>query len=170
MKQAQALKKIKEKRKDGDRSDINLLKKETIDLLLFLNECSELLALPSAARRAFTDKGEEIKSLETLVQDQLVYISMGEAWIEPKTVKEELDRKRMLVNLADDLNKLAYFNMLRNGCQNFVIEHADGMQKMVVGFSFLNNEQLERVKQGEALEVIFGLEKAKPKSENKEPK
>ena len=46
----------------------------------------------------------------------------------------------------------------------------DGMQKMVVGFSFLNNEQLERVKQGEALEVIFGLEKAKPKSENKEPK
>lgn len=159
---------MKVKIKKSNRSDTNISNND-LELLQFLDECTDLLSLPNAARRLFSEKGVEIKNLETLIQDQLIYVSMGESWIEPKTIKEELDRKRMLVNLADDLNKLAFFNILRNDCQNFVIAY-DGQQNILVEPCFLNNEQLERVKQGEVLESIFGTEKIKPKTEDNEPR
>lgn len=169
IRQIQNSKKMKASMKRNKKSDTKTSNSD-LELLLFLDECTDLLSLPSAARRIFSEMGAELKNLETLYQDQLIYVSMGEPWIEPKTIKEELDRKRMLVNLADDLNKLAFFNILINDCQNFVIETDDEMKNIFVEPCFLNNKQLERFKQGEVLESIFGTEKVKTKIENNEPR
>lgn len=136
-----------------------------LELDMFLSKCSSVLHLPNAARRLFTEKGDELTSLDKLEQDQLVIVSTGEAWIPPKTVKDEVATKQMLANLTDDLTKIAYFNRLKTSCRNFVIEAykstvSDGA-RMVVGRSYLDESQLERVRQGESLQAIFGLEEKK---------
>lgn len=145
----------------------------TVQLNLFLDKCSAALELPNAARRLFTESGEELASLENLKPNQLVFVSLGEPYTPPKTVKEELEKKQLMANLTDDVNKLAYFNKIKFGIQNLVIEaHKASMSEdtqVVIGPSYLNNEQLERVKQGESLAVIFGLEEKKVEV-TKEPK
>ena len=138
---------------------------EQVELNLFLDKCSAALDLPNAARRLFTETGEELTSLENVKPNQLVFVSMGEPYTPPKTVKEELEKKQLMANLTDDVNKLAYFNKIKMGIQNLVIEASKAVMNegvhAVIGPSYLNDEQLERVKQGESLPVIFGLEEKK---------
>ncbi len=132
-----------------------------LELDSLLDRCSSVLDLTSAARRVFTESGEELTSLEKIVNNQLLFISTGEAWIPAKIVKEDVERKQMLANLADDLNKLAFFNRLKSGCQNLVIEALKGGlnegTRLGVSTCYLNSGQLDRVKQGESLETIFKI-------------
>ena len=55
-----------------------------------------------------------------------------------------------MANLTDHVNKLAYFNKIKMGIQNLVIEASKAVMNegihAVIEPSYLNDEQLERVK------------------------
>jgi len=127
----------------------------------FLDACTNALGLSSAARRIFDENGEEHQDLSKFEQDQIVFVSIGEAWIHPKAVKEEQERKMLLNNLADDLTKIAYFNRLKL-CSNFVIETSRcSMQegvRLVLGSCCLSQNQIERIKQGESINNVIEIE------------
>ncbi len=104
-----------------------------------------MLGLATPARRLFTEAGTEVTSLDSLASGQLLLVSTGEVWMPAKTVKEDAERKLMLANLAEDLNKLAFFNRVKSSCQNLVIEALKGglcegtrlgMFRLVYLFSF----------------------------------
>ena len=127
----------------------------------FLDACTNALGLRSAARRLFDENGEEHTDLNKLDHDQLVYISQGEAWIHPKTVKEEQERKCLLNYLAEDLNKIAYF-MRYKKCSNFVLEVCKSSfqegTKLTLSPCCLSPSQIERIKQGESIQHVIELE------------
>jgi len=127
----------------------------------FLDACTNALGLRSAARRLFDENGEEHTDLNKLDQDQLVYISQGEAWIHPKLVKEEQERKCLLNYLAEDLNKIAYFMRFKN-CSNFVLEVCKSSfqegTKLTLSPCCLSSSQIERIKQGESIQHVIELD------------
>ena len=141
---------------------------------VFLDTCTTTLNLPNAARRLFDAEGNEYFDLTAFQQDQLIYVSMGEAWIHPKLVKEEQDRKVLLANLSDDLYKIAYFNKLKN-CAGFVVETSNmSLQegtKLVLGQCCLSGSQIERIKQGESIHHVINVEeKVEQVEEEQKPK
>ncbi|KAM8812686.1 doublecortin domain-containing protein 1 [Rhynchonycteris naso] len=75
----------------------------------FLEKCTEMLNLPSAARRLFNDKGQEIFTLKDLQRDELVYISRGEHWIDPDLSIAQQRKQIFLRNLASDISKIKTF-------------------------------------------------------------
>ncbi|XP_047134047.1 doublecortin domain-containing protein 1 isoform X2 [Hydra vulgaris] len=83
----------------------------------FLERCTEVLNLPSAARRLFSSEGIEIFSLSNLNEDDLVYVSCGEVWIKPSHEEE-----MTLASLISDVNKVRQFSLFRQ--QNGLIVSA----------------------------------------------
>ncbi len=128
---------------------------------VFLDTVTTTLSLSNAARRVFDADGNEHFDLSNLEQNQLIYVSMGEAWIHPKTVKEEQERKFLLSNLAEDLHKILYFINLKN-CENFVIQ-INNMQvqennKLILDSCCLSSKQIERIKQGESIQNVIEID------------
>ncbi|XP_075403805.1 doublecortin domain-containing protein 1 [Tenrec ecaudatus] len=76
-------------------------------------QCTEQLKLPSAARRLFREKGEEIFTLKDLQRDELVYVSCGENWINPDLSIRQQKKQIFLRNLTSDISKIRLFCSLR---------------------------------------------------------
>ncbi|XP_054581665.1 doublecortin domain-containing protein 1, partial [Eptesicus fuscus] len=74
-----------------------------------LERCTEILHLPSAARRLFNEKGKEIFSVKDLQRDELVYVSCGEHWINPDLSIAHQKKQLFLRNLASDISKMQAF-------------------------------------------------------------
>ncbi|XP_054441943.1 doublecortin domain-containing protein 1 [Pteronotus mesoamericanus] len=74
-----------------------------------LERCTEILNLPSAARRLFSEKGKEIFTLKDLQRDELVYVSCGEHWINPDMSIAHQKKQIFLRNLASDISKIQTF-------------------------------------------------------------
>uniref|UniRef100_G1LAB2 Doublecortin domain containing 1 n=1 Tax=Ailuropoda melanoleuca TaxID=9646 RepID=G1LAB2_AILME len=72
-------------------------------------QCTEILNLPSAARRLFNEKGKEIFALKDLQRDELVYVSCGEHWINPDVSIAQQKKQIFLRNLASDIYKIQAF-------------------------------------------------------------
>ncbi|XP_023612163.1 uncharacterized protein LOC102426399 [Myotis lucifugus] len=72
-------------------------------------QCTEVLHLPSAARRLFNEKGKEIFSVKDLQRDELVYVSCGEHWINPDLSIAHQKQQLFLRNLASDISKIQAF-------------------------------------------------------------
>ncbi|KAB0370916.1 hypothetical protein FD755_017325, partial [Muntiacus reevesi] len=72
-------------------------------------QCTEILNLPSAARRLFNEKGKEIFTLKELQRDELVYVSCGEHWINPDLSTAQQKKQIFLRNLASDISKIQTF-------------------------------------------------------------
>lgn len=83
-------------------------------VLQFLDHCTSVLQLPFAARRLFDSKGTEIFSLADIERDQLVYVTCGETWLDPKLTRKEQKRRYELSRLGSDVNKIRQFCALRN--------------------------------------------------------
>ncbi|XP_038310280.1 doublecortin domain-containing protein 1 isoform X4 [Canis lupus familiaris] len=74
-----------------------------------LERCTEILNLPSAARRLFDEKGREIFALKDIQRDELVYVSCGEHWINPDVSIAQQKKQIFLRNLASDISKIQTF-------------------------------------------------------------
>ncbi|RNA38973.1 doublecortin domain-containing 5 isoform X8, partial [Brachionus plicatilis] len=127
----------------------------------FLNTCTISLNLANAARRLFDLKGIEHFELSHLKNEEYVYVSCGEAWIDPKVVRDEQSKKLILSNLSEDLNKILYLLKLKS-CQNFVIETSglsiqDGA-KLCLGPCCLSEYQIDRIKQGESIQNVIEVD------------
>ncbi|KAK7815026.1 hypothetical protein U0070_024369 [Myodes glareolus] len=72
-------------------------------------QCTEILDLPSAARRLFDERGKEIFSLSDLQRDELVYVSCGEAWINPDLSIAQQRKQVLLRSLEFDVSKIKTF-------------------------------------------------------------
>ena len=153
------------------RMDIKHLMKEYIhctkikysefEFKVFLDTCTSTFNLHNPARRLFESDGTEIFDLLTLKENQLLYVSTGEAWVPPKLVREEQDRKILLGNLSEELIKIAFFLKLKQ-CFNFVIETSNMSMKegakLVLGGCCLSFNQIERIKQGESIQHVIEIE------------
>ncbi|KAK3103714.1 hypothetical protein FSP39_021266 [Pinctada imbricata] len=93
----------------------------TLEFCMFLDHCTSLLDLPFAARRLFDSKGNEHFSLVSLRRDDLVYISCGEPWMDPKVSKSEQQRRILLSQLSQDVAKIRQYCSLRNP-EKYVME------------------------------------------------
>lgn len=90
------------------------ISKHFLSLLKFLDNCTSLLNLPFAARRLFDSKGNEHFSLVNLRRDDLVYVSCGEGWMDPKLSKDQQQRRILLSQLSQDIAKIRQYISLRN--------------------------------------------------------
>ncbi|XP_052037347.1 doublecortin domain-containing protein 1 [Apodemus sylvaticus] len=77
------------------------------------SQCTEILNLPSAARRLFNEKGKELFSLKDLQRDELVYVSCGEHWIDPDVSIAQQRKQVFLRSLAFDISKMKTFCSMR---------------------------------------------------------
>ncbi|XP_040184265.1 doublecortin domain-containing protein 1-like [Rana temporaria] len=100
---------------------VNSLKVEQIELQQFLERCTQIMNLPSAARRLYNENGAEIFSLRGLERDQLVYVSCGELWIDPQLSATEQKRQILLSNLTSDVSFIHSYCCLRNP-ENLALE------------------------------------------------
>ena len=163
------------------RMDVKLLMKEFIhctkityrqfEFNVFLDTCTSAFSMHNAARRLFLSDGTEIFDLFDLKQDQVIYVSAGEAWIPPKLMREEQDKKTVLNNLDDDLKKIAFYNKLKE-CYNFVIETStmpiqEG-SRLVLGGCCLSFSQIERIKQGESIQNVIEVEEINEEEEEEQ--
>ena len=80
----------------------------------FLDSCTMLLQLPSAARRLFDENGEEHFTLQSFKRDQTVFVSCGEGWSDPKLTREEQQRRILLSQLSSDVGKIRQYCSQRN--------------------------------------------------------
>lgn len=83
-------------------------------LFQFLDRCTSLLDLPFPARRLFDEDGHEHFNLRSLRRDQLVTVTCGEPWCDPKLSKAEQQRRYLLSNLAADVTQIQEYVSLRN--------------------------------------------------------
>ena len=81
-------------------------------VLQFLDQCTTLLDLPFAGRRLFDENGVEYFNLSTLRRDQVVYVTCGEPWSDPKLSKSEQQRHFLLANLASDVSQIRHYIQL----------------------------------------------------------
>ncbi|XP_039605481.1 doublecortin domain-containing protein 1-like [Polypterus senegalus] len=81
----------------------------------FLERCTVILNLPFAARRLFDADGRELTNLKDTQRDQLVYVSCGEKFIDPKLSVAEYKKRIILSNLESDISLIRnYWAMHRN--------------------------------------------------------
>ncbi|CAM5121103.1 unnamed protein product [Eretmochelys imbricata] len=85
-----------------------------IEFQHFLDKCTAMLNLPTAARRLFTEKGMELFLLKDLGRDQLVYVSCGEPWIDPHLTMAQHKKSLLLNNLASDISAIHAYCIMRN--------------------------------------------------------
>uniref|UniRef100_A0A8C4X559 Doublecortin domain containing 1 n=1 Tax=Erpetoichthys calabaricus TaxID=27687 RepID=A0A8C4X559_ERPCA len=78
-------------------------------------KCTVILNLPFAARRLFDADGRELTDLKVTQRDQLVYVSCGEKFIDPKLSVAEYKKRIILSNLESDISLIRnYWAMHRN--------------------------------------------------------
>ncbi|ESO97509.1 hypothetical protein LOTGIDRAFT_152600 [Lottia gigantea] len=122
-------------------SDLTL---QELEFTRFLDSCTSILNLPFAGRRMFDEHGEEHFSLRTIERDQLVYISCGENWTDPKLTKEEQQKRSVLSQLTHDVAKIERFCALRNP-EKFVLE-VDGSlvpnSKIIINKEYVKSDDL----------------------------
>lgn len=97
-----------------------------LEFIMFLDNCTSLLNLPFAARRLFDSKGNEHFSLVNLRRDDLVYVSCGEGWMDPKLSKDQQQRRILLSQLSQDIAKIRQYISLRNP-EKYVLEMEGNM-------------------------------------------
>ncbi|XP_046543933.1 doublecortin domain-containing protein 1-like [Haliotis rubra] len=97
-----------------------------LEFLMFLDHCTSFLDLPFAARRMFDETGVEHFTLQSLQRDQLVFVTCGEQWSDPKLNKTEQQRRFLLSQLSTDVAKIRQFVSLRDP-QGFVMEMEGGL-------------------------------------------
>ncbi|KAM4722038.1 doublecortin domain-containing protein 1 [Rhinophrynus dorsalis] len=112
------LKQIQEK---DDPNESDSLKVDRIEFQQFLERCTLMMNLPSAARRLFNENGTEIFRLRDIERDQLVYASCGEQWIDPQLSASEHKKHLLLNNLASDVSLIRNYCSMRNP-DNLVLE------------------------------------------------
>ncbi|XP_064634273.1 doublecortin domain-containing protein 1-like isoform X2 [Lineus longissimus] len=122
-------------------SDLSL---QQLEFRLFLEHCTSMLNLPFAARRLFDDQGHEHFTIrDTLLRDQLVYISCGEPWTDPKLTKAEQQRRFLLANLSADIAQIRQFVALRKP-EGFVLEVEGGLTpsaRLIINKSAISPEE-----------------------------
>ncbi|XP_072277958.1 doublecortin domain-containing protein 1 isoform X2 [Pyxicephalus adspersus] len=101
--------------------EVNTLKAEQTEMQQFLERCTQIMNLPSAARRLFDENGTEIFCLRDVERDQLVYVSCGELWIDPQLSATEQKRQILLSNLTSDVSFIRSYCSLRNP-ENLALE------------------------------------------------
>ncbi|XP_075783900.1 doublecortin domain-containing protein 1 isoform X4 [Pelodiscus sinensis] len=101
---------------NGDRDKSKAVTIVGPDVANMLNrQCTVMLNLPTAARRLFTEKGMELFLLKDLERDQLVYVSCGEPWIDPRLAMAQHKKRLLLNNLASDIAAIhAYCTMRKH--------------------------------------------------------
>ncbi|XP_019624711.1 PREDICTED: uncharacterized protein LOC109470271 [Branchiostoma belcheri] len=92
----------------------NMPRFRELEMQLFLERCTTLMDLPFAARRLFDDNGKEHGTLAELKRDQVVFVSCGEVWVDPKLTESERQRRTLLANLASDVAQIKHYVALRN--------------------------------------------------------
>ncbi|XP_036390543.1 doublecortin domain-containing protein 1-like [Megalops cyprinoides] len=85
------------------------------------SRCTESLELPLAARRLFDEDGKEIFLLKDLQRDQLVYVSCGEQWVNPRVCQANKERRLLLNSLEWDVSLVRHYCAMR-GHQDLVLE------------------------------------------------
>lgn len=85
-----------------------------LELVLFLDRCTDAVGLPFAARRLYTKDGKEVSSLADLQRDELVYVTCGEPWSDPQLSYSEQQRRAVLANLAADISHIRQYCVLRD--------------------------------------------------------
>ncbi|CAF0832166.1 unnamed protein product, partial [Didymodactylos carnosus] len=130
------------------------------EIKLFLEDCTNLLNLPFAGRRLFDKDGYELFDLTSIQRDSHVYVTCGEAWIDPELTKAEQQRRLLLAYLKNDVNMIDFYCSLRNPVE-YCIETKNGLcenSQLIVNICALNSIQRERVKQGETIEQVIEYE------------
>ncbi|CAH1787762.1 unnamed protein product [Owenia fusiformis] len=137
--------------KSGDASEAQMclhcndMSLQQLEFMLFLERCTSLLDLSFAARRLFDETGKEHFTLGELQRDQIVYVSCGEPWSDPRMTKAEQQRRYLLANLAADIAQIRQFTALRNP-ENLVLA-VDGSPavgaKLVIMESVIEEEESE---------------------------
>ncbi|KAJ8248925.1 hypothetical protein GJAV_G00229250 [Gymnothorax javanicus] len=89
----------------------------------FLERCTQALGLPRAARRLFDKDGKELFLLTGLQRDQLVYVSCGEQWADPRRSQADRKRRVLLSGLEQDAALLRHYCSTRH-LQDLVLEAA----------------------------------------------
>nr|XP_022337319.1 uncharacterized protein LOC111133328 isoform X2 [Crassostrea virginica] len=97
-----------------------------LEFIMFLDNCTSLLNLPFAARRLYDSKGNEHFSLVNLRRDDVVYVSCGEGWMDPKLSKDQQQRRILLSQLSQDIAKIRQYISLRNP-EKYVLEMEGNM-------------------------------------------
>ncbi|CAH1258969.1 DCDC1 [Branchiostoma lanceolatum] len=92
----------------------NMPRFRELEMQLFLERCTTLMDLPFAARRLFDDNGKEHSTLTDVKRDQVVFVSCGETWVDPKLTESERQRRTLLANLASDVAQIRHYVTLRN--------------------------------------------------------
>ncbi|XP_048584983.1 doublecortin domain-containing protein 1 [Nematostella vectensis] len=85
-----------------------------LELELFMDQCTEALSLPFAARRLFDEEGRDVMCISDLSRDQLVFASCGESWTDPKLSYSDQQRRALLTNLASDIARIRQYIALRD--------------------------------------------------------
>ncbi|EDO37720.1 predicted protein [Nematostella vectensis] len=85
-----------------------------LELELFMDQCTEALSLPFAARRLFDEEGRDVMCISDLSRDQLVFASCGESWTDPKLSYSDQQRRALLMNLASDIARIRQYIALRD--------------------------------------------------------
>ncbi|KAI5131756.1 Doublecortin Domain-Containing Protein 1 [Manis pentadactyla] len=108
--------------KNGDKNKNRALTIVSPNMSLgWKTQCTEILNLPSAARRLFNEKGKEIFALKDLQRDDLVYVSCGEHWINPDLSIDQQKKQIFLRNLASDISRIQTFCSIHE-LEAFVLE------------------------------------------------
>ncbi|KAG7473691.1 hypothetical protein MATL_G00098520 [Megalops atlanticus] len=124
--------------------DNNTIKIYKLEFQQFLQRCTESLELPLAARRLFDEDGKEISLLKDLQRDQLVYVSCGEQWVNPRVCRANKERRLLLNSLEWDVSLVRHYCAMR-GHQDLVLEVVgelkEGAQLTVAEFCMALEEQ-----------------------------
>ncbi|CAF1195072.1 unnamed protein product, partial [Didymodactylos carnosus] len=130
------------------------------EIKLFLENCTDLLNLPFAGRRLFDKNGYEFFDLTSVERDSYVYVTCGEAWIDPELTKAEQQRRLLLAYLKNDVNMIDFYCSLRNPVE-YCIETKSGLCEnslLICNICILNQRQRDRVKKGETIEQVIEYE------------
>ncbi|XP_060694641.1 doublecortin domain-containing protein 1-like [Hemiscyllium ocellatum] len=101
--------------KNGERDKSRILTVTGPDITNMLKKtCTLMLGLPFAARRLFDETGKEHTLLKDLQRDQLVYVSCGEAWIDPDLTSLEQRKRLQLNKLTCDIALIRSYSAMRN--------------------------------------------------------
>ncbi|XP_075044717.1 doublecortin domain-containing protein 1 [Mixophyes fleayi] len=114
-------KQIKQLTKENNVKEDSTLKLDEVELQQFLERCTQIMNLPSAARRLYNENGTEIFRLRDAERDQQVYVSCGEQWIDPQLSAAEHKKQILLSNLTSDVSLIRHYFSLRNS-ENLVLE------------------------------------------------
>uniref|UniRef100_UPI00398F7E0A doublecortin domain-containing protein 1-like isoform X2 n=1 Tax=Pristiophorus japonicus TaxID=55135 RepID=UPI00398F7E0A len=103
-----------ELQKRDDTQEDKSIKIHELQFKQFLERCTSMLGLPFAARRLFDETGKEQTLLKDLRRDQLVYVSCGETWIDPKLISAEQKKRLHLNSLTYDAALIRSYCTMRN--------------------------------------------------------